>query len=242
MSMDKVIAITGASSGIGEAVALRLAGEGATVVLGARREDRLERLAARITEAGGTVAYRSVDVRVRTDLDHLTTLALQRFGRLDALVSNAGIATVAPLDTLLVDDWDNMIDANLKGFLYGVSAALPIFRKQGHGHFVTTVSTSGLQITPGQAVYAGTKNAVRTISEALRQEAGPNLRVTAVSPGYVNTDFADAPDPEIRTMLETNKGTIGLPPDAVAGAIAYALAQPPTVDVNEIVIRPTAQS
>jgi NADP-dependent 3-hydroxy acid dehydrogenase YdfG len=231
--MSKVIAITGASSGIGAATALRLARDGHQLVLGARREDRLVALREQITEAGGAVAYRKTDVRVRSDLDALVALARERFGRLDVLVANAGVATVAPLDDLAVETWEDMIDINLKGFLYGVSAALPVFRAQGSGQFVTVVSTSGLRITPGQAVYAGTKNAVRTISEALRQEAGPDIRVTAVSPGYVATDFAGA-------SIGSKPGW-AMDPDGIARAITYAIDQPADVDVNEIVIRPTAQ-
>ncbi|WP_305783472.1 SDR family oxidoreductase [Symbioplanes lichenis] len=227
--MSKVIAVTGASAGIGAAIALRLARAGHQLVLGARREDRLEQLASRMT----AVAYRRTDVRVRSDLDALVALARERFGRLDVLVGNAGVATVAPLDDLAVETWEDMIDINIKGFLYGVSAALPVFRAQGSGHFVTVVSTSGLKITPGQAVYAGTKNAVRTMSEGLRQEVGPDIRVTAVSPGYVATDFAGA--------SVGAKPDWSLDPDAIARAVAYAVDQPAGVDVNEIVIRPTAQ-
>ena len=225
----KVIVITGASSGIGAATACLLAERGNKVVLGARRADRLEVLAAQIRDAGGEVAYAVTDVCKRGDLNALVALASQRFGRLDVLVSNAGIARISALDDLRVEDWDAMIDINLKGFLYGVAAALPIFRAQGSGHFVQTVSTSGLRIVPLQAVYAGTKNAVRTIAEALRQEAGPNLRVTSVSPGMTKTELVDGiPD-------------LAIAPEAIARAIAFAIEQPADVDVNEIVVRPTAQ-
>lgn len=221
--------ITGASSGIGAATACLLAERGNKVVLGARRADRLEVLAAQIRDAGGEVAYAVTDVCKRGDLNALVALAGQRFGRLDVLVSNAGIARISALDDLRVEDWDAMIDINLKGFLYGVAAALPIFRAQGSGHFVQTVSTSGLRIVPLQAVYAGTKNAVRTIAEALRQEAGPNLRVTSVSPGMTKTELVDGiPD-------------LAIAPEAIARAIAFAIEQPADVDVNEIVVRPTAQ-
>jgi len=221
--------ITGASSGIGAATACLLAERGNKVVLGARRADRLEVLAAQIRDAGGEVAYAVTDVCKRGDLNALVALASQRFGRLDVLVSNAGIARISALDDLRVEDWDAMIDINLKGFLYGVAAALPIFRAQGSGHFVQTVSTSGLRIVPLQAVYAGTKNAVRTIAEALRQEAGPNLRVTSVSPGMTKTELVDGiPD-------------LAIAPEAIARAIAFAIEQPADVDVNEIVVRPTAQ-
>jgi NADP-dependent 3-hydroxy acid dehydrogenase YdfG len=189
---SKVVAITGASSGIGEATARLLASRGAKVVLGARRSDRLEALAARIAESGGEAAYIRTDVRRRADLSNLVGLACNRFGKLDVLVNNAGIGPISLLDDLRVEDWEEMIDVNLKGFLYGIAAALPVFRRQNCGHFVNIVSTAGLKVVPLQAVYAGTKNAVRTISEGLRQEAGEKLRVTAISPGFVQTDFAES--------------------------------------------------
>lgn len=178
MITDKVVAITGASSGIGEATARVLAAAGAKVVLGARRVERITPLAA---ELGGVA--RATDVTRREDLAALVALAVERFGKLDVLVGNAGIARIGPLDDLAVDDWLAMIDVNLNGFLYGIAAALPVFRRQGFGHFVTTISVSGLRVVPNQAIYAGTKNAVRTIHEGLRQEAGPHLRVTGISPG-----------------------------------------------------------
>ena len=238
----KVVAITGASSGIGEATALRLAGRGAKVVLGARRADRLQSLAERIEKAGGEAAYRLTDVKRREDLINLVRLACERFGKLDVLVSNAGIGPISLLDDLRVEDWEEMIDINLKGVLYGVAAALPVFRKQGFGHFVTVVSTAGLKIVPMQSVYAGTKNAVRTISEGLRQEAGANIRVTTVSPGFVHTDFAESmTNPDVRAEIVATRDRMAIPPDAIARAIAFAIEQPPDVDIGEIVIRPTAQ-
>jgi NADP-dependent 3-hydroxy acid dehydrogenase YdfG len=158
------------------------------------------------------------------------------------LVSNAGIGPISRLDELRVADWEAMIDVNLKGFLYGIAAAMPVFRRQGFGHFVNIVSTAGLTISPTMAVYAGTKNAVRTISEALRQEAGDKLRVTSISPGFVNTDFADSmPNSEIRAQIMAKRDKIAISPDAIARAVAFAISEPPEVDVNEIVIRPTAQ-
>jgi NADP-dependent 3-hydroxy acid dehydrogenase YdfG len=238
----KVIAITGASGGIGAASALLLAGRGAKVVLGARRKEQLESLAMRITQAGGEAAYLPTDVRRREDLAALVEMASARFGRLDVLVGNAGIGPISRLDELRVADWEEMIDVNLNGFLYGIAAALPVFRKQGFGHFVTIVSTAGLTISPTMAVYAGTKNAVRTISEGLRQEAGEKLRVTSISPGFVNTDFADSmTNPEIRQNIRNTRDQIAISPDAIARAIAFAIEQPADVDVNEIVVRPTAQ-
>ncbi|MFD7720848.1 SDR family oxidoreductase [Streptomyces sp. NPDC059814] len=238
----KVVAITGASSGIGEATALLLASRGAKVVLGARRPERLAALAARIEEAGGEAAWARTDVKKRADLTGLVTLARERFGKLDVLVSNAGIGPISPLDDLRVEEWEEMIDVNLKGVLYGIAAALPVFREQGFGHFVNTVSTAGLRIVPLQAVYAGTKNAVRTISEGLRQEAGDSLRVTVVSPGFVRTEFADSlTDPGIRAQVADRMEKIAIPPEAVARAIAFAVEQPDGVDVGDIVVRPTAQ-
>ena len=190
----KVVAITGASGGIGEATALMLAERGAKVVLGARRAVRLEALAARIAAAGGEAATAATDVTQRADLENLVALAMQRFGRLDVLVSNAGIGPISPFDDLKVEDWEAMIDVNIKGVLYGIAAALPLFRRQGSGHFVHVISTAGIRIVPLQGVYAATKNAVRTLTEALRQEAGETLRVTSVSPGFVHTDFAEFDD------------------------------------------------
>jgi len=239
----KVVAITGASSGIGEATALLLAARGATVVLGARGTDRLEAVAARIADAGGEVAWARTDVRRRVDVLNLVGLACERFGRLDVIVNNAGVGLISPMDDLRVDDWEEMIDVNLKGVLYGIAAALPVFRRQGSGHVVNTLSTAGLRIVPRQAVYAGTKNAVRAISEGLRQEAGDTLRVTSVSPGVVHTNFADSmTDPEVQARVRDMTERIAIPPDAVARAIAFAIEQPDPVDVGDIVVRPTAQS
>ncbi|WP_327295928.1 MULTISPECIES: SDR family oxidoreductase [unclassified Streptomyces] len=236
----KVVAITGASSGIGEATALLLAERGAKIVLGARRPERLEALAARIEKAGGEAAWARTDVTRHEDLSGLVTLARDRYGKLDVLVSNAGIGLISRLDDLRVEDWEEMIDVNLKGVLYGIAAALPVFREQGFGHFVNTVSTAGLRIVPLQSVYAGTKNAVRTISEGLRQEAGDSLRVTVVSPGAVRTDFAERMDPAVKDQIDKMM-EIALSPDAVARAIAFAIEQPDGVDVGDIVVRPTAQ-
>ncbi|MEU6990164.1 SDR family oxidoreductase [Streptomyces sp. NPDC046465] len=238
----KVAVITGASSGIGEATAQLLAERGAKVVLGARRPERLAALTARIEKAGGQAAYVRTDVKRRADLSRLVELARDRYGKVDVLVSNAGIGLISPLEDLRVEDWEEMIDVNLKGVLYGIAAALPVFREQGFGHFVNTVSTAGLRIVPQQAVYAGTKNAVRAISEGLRQEAGGSLRVTVVSPGATRTEFTDSMAPEMKDRILERMGDIAIPPDAVARAIAFAVEQPPGVDVGDIVVRPTAQN
>jgi NADP-dependent 3-hydroxy acid dehydrogenase YdfG len=239
---NKVVVITGASSGIGEATALLLAERGAKVVLGARGSDRLQALAARIAGADGEAAYASTDVRRRDDLSNLVTLACEQYRRLDVLVNNAGIMPVSPLDDLRVEDWEEMIDINIKGVMYGIAAALPVFRKQGFGHFVNTASTAGHKTVPNQSVYSGTKFAVRAISEGLRQEAGDKLRVTIISPGFVRTNFAESvTNLEVKAQLAASRDKFAMPPDAVARAIAFAIEQPANIDVNEIVIRPTAQ-
>jgi NADP-dependent 3-hydroxy acid dehydrogenase YdfG len=240
----KVVAITGASSGIGAATALELAARGAAVVLGARRTDRLKALAERIRGSGGRAEILPVDVTRRTDLEHLVATAVERFERLDVLVSNAGIARTGPVAELDVDSWDAMIDVNLRGVLHGIAAALPVFRRQGRGHFVTTVSTSGLKIVPTQAVYAGTKNAVRTLLEALRQESTDGvLRTTSISPGYVRTELADyIDDPGTREQVRHRMATLGIGPDAVARAVAFAIEQPDDVEIGDITIRPASQN
>jgi NADP-dependent 3-hydroxy acid dehydrogenase YdfG len=239
----KVVAITGASGGIGAAPAELLAERGATVVLGARREERLAALAARIAEAGGVAAFQVTDVRRRADLAGLTALATGRYGRLDVLVSNVGLGLVSPFDALRVQDWEEMVDTNIKGVLYGIAAALPVFRRQGRGHLVTTVSTSGLRITPTMAVYAATKNGVRTLMEGLRQESTDgSLRTTAISPGYVRTELADSIDnPEIRDQIRRSSHEFAIAPDAVARAITFAIEQPDDVEIGDITIRPAVQ-
>jgi NADP-dependent 3-hydroxy acid dehydrogenase YdfG len=242
VEMSKVVAITGAGSGIGAATAELLAERGARLVLAGRRADRLQEVAEKI---GGDVAWAVTDVRRREDLQALVALAKERFGRLDVLVNNAGVAYLGPLEEQAPEQIDDTIDVNLKGVLYGIEAALPVFREQGSGHFVQTVSTSGLKIVPGQVVYAGAKNAVRTICEGLRQEVGESIRITAVSPGMIRTEFVgDKPSEDdpvaLATWEQVQRVAIGA--DAIARAIAFAIDQPAEVDVNEIVVRPTAQS
>jgi NADP-dependent 3-hydroxy acid dehydrogenase YdfG len=240
---DKVVVITGAGGGIGEATALRLATSGARVVAGDLQEDRLEDLAKRITTAGGEIAYARTDVRQRADVQALVALASERFGKLDVIVNNAGIGPIAPLDDLSVDDWDAMIDINFRGVLYGIAAALPVFRSQGFGHVVNTASTAGHKVVPNQAVYAATKFAVRAVSEGLRQEAGDSLRVTIISPGFVRTAFVEAVNnPDVKAQLIEARDKFAVPPDAIARAIAFAIEQPSDIDVGEIIVRPTAQS
>jgi NADP-dependent 3-hydroxy acid dehydrogenase YdfG len=239
----QVVAITGASSGIGEATALLLAERGAAVVLGARRTERLDELVRGIRERGGRAISCRTDVTHREDLEQLVGRATQEFGRLDVLVGNAGISKIGPMESLDVDGWSAMIDVNLRGVLHGVAAALPVFRRQGRGHLVTTVSTSGLKITPDQAVYAATKNAVRTLLEGLRQESTDGvLRTTSVSPGYVRTELADSIDDSVvRDEIQRSMDRLGLPPQAVARAVAFAIEQPHDVEIGDITIRPTVQ-
>lgn len=207
-----------------------------------RGTDRLEKLTTRIVDGGGDAVCIQTDVTKRDDLARLVTLAREQYGRLDVLVSNAGTGPLSRFDDLKLDEWDMMIDVNLRGVLHGIAAALPVFRAQGSGHFINVVSTAGLKIVPLQGVYAATKNAVRTINEALRQEAGDKLRVTGVSPGFVKTNFADSmSDPKVKASIAERMEQIAIPPEAIARAIAYAIEQPAEVDVGDIVVRPTAQ-
>jgi NADP-dependent 3-hydroxy acid dehydrogenase YdfG len=240
---DKVVAITGASSGIGAATARRLAAAGAAVVVGARRVDRLEALAAEIVAAGGRAAVVPVDVTRADDLHRLVRAAREAFGRLDVLVSSAGIGPISPLTAGRTDDWEAMVDVNLRGVLHGIAAALPVFEQQGRGHFVTIVSTAGIKILPTMAVYAGTKNAVRTVLEGLRQESTDGVvKTTAISPGYVATEFGDSvTDPTVRAQVAAIMTSAALDPDAVARAVEYCVDQPWDVEIGELSIRPTVQ-
>jgi NADP-dependent 3-hydroxy acid dehydrogenase YdfG len=239
----KVVAIAGASSGIGEATARLLAERGASVVLGARRVERLDDIAREIRDRGGSAVTCRTDVARREDLERLVGMAANAFGRLDVLVSNAGISKIGPMSDLDVDGWSAMIDVNLRGVLHGIAAALPLFRRQGRGHFVTTVSTAGLKIVPTMAVYAATKNAVRTVMEALRQESTDGVvRITSISPGFVDTELdSSIDDAAMRERIRRNMSDFGLPPAAVVLAIAFAIEQPDDVEIGEIVIRPTVQ-
>ncbi|GAA0555031.1 SDR family oxidoreductase [Paractinoplanes ferrugineus] len=240
----KVVAITGASSGIGEATARHLASLGAIVVLGARRTERLDKLVAEIAADGGTAAAIRVDVTEPADLRALVDTAVERFGRLDVLVGNAGITRIGLMAELDVAGWSAMVDVNVKGILNGIAAALPTFHRQGRGHLVTVVSTSGLKIVPTQAVYAGTKNAVRTFLEALRQENTDGvLRTTSISPGYVRTELIDTAvdDPAVREEVRRSMAELGIDPVAVARAIAFAIDQPDDVEIGDLTIRPTRQ-
>jgi len=239
----KVVAITGASSGIGEATARLLAERGALVALGARRTERLEAIAGELRDKGAAVITCPVDVTRRADVEAFVARTVEEFGRIDVLVGNAGIAKIGPMADLDVDGWTAMIDVNLRGVLNGIAAAMPAFRRQGRGHFVTTVSTAGLKITPTMAVYGGVKNAVRTVLEGLRQESTDGvIRTTAVSPGYVRTELADSiDDPAVRELTRRNMAEFAIAPEAVARTIAFAVEQPDDVEIGEIVVRPTRQ-
>lgn len=238
----KVIAITGASSGIGEATAVMLAAQGAKVVLGARRSDRLEELSSKINATGGDSIYQVTDVKRRDDVTSLVKLACKHYGRLDVIINNAGISHLSRIDEMQVEDWEDMIDVNLKGVLYGIAAGLSVFKDQGSGHIINIISTSGIKIVPLQGVYAGTKNAVRTISEALRQESQGRYKVTGISPGFVQTELADhIKDPVAQAAIKERSAKIAISPNDIAAGVVYALSQPDSVDVGEIVIRPTVQ-
>ncbi len=235
----KVVAITGASSGIGEATARLLAERGAALVLGARRIDRLDALAQQIRDRDGQAVSCATDVTRAGDLQRLVDRAVAEFGRLDVLVGNAGIARIGPMADLDVDGWAAMIDVNLRGVLHGIAAALPVFRRQGRGHLVTTVSTAGLRIVPTQAVYAATKNAVRTLLEGLRQESTDGvLRTTAISPGYVRTELGG---PDVSDEIRRRMDEMAIAPEAVARAIAFAIEQPDDVEIGDMTIRPAVQ-
>ncbi|MFC9236437.1 SDR family oxidoreductase [Streptomyces decoyicus] len=238
----KVVAITGASSGIGEATARRLAADGHRVFLGARRTDRLERLVEEITEEGGTAAFGKLDVTDAADMHAFVDAAVCEYGRIDVLVNNAGLMPLSPLEALKTDEWDRMIDVNVRGVLHGIAAALPVMRAQGGGHFVNIASVGAYEVSPTAAVYCATKFAVRAISEGLRQESAGDIRVTLVSPGVTESELADSiSDPAAREAMKTYRA-VALPAAAIAEAIAYAVSQPSQVDVNEIVVRPTASA
>lgn len=239
----KVVAVTGAGRGIGAATAALLGARGARVVLGSRGEEELAATAGAIAASGGEVAYLRTDVTDPQQVRALVDLAVGQFGRLDALASIAGVAVNAPLESGELADWDLMIDVNLRGVLHGISAALPVFRRQGAGHFITVASTAAYKWVPGQAVYAATKSAVRALCEVMRQELAPEgLRCTLVSPGFTNTEFISSTrDPAELASLTARRDAMAMPPRAVAETIAFALAQPESVDIGEIIVRPTVQ-
>jgi NADP-dependent 3-hydroxy acid dehydrogenase YdfG len=238
----KVVVITGGSSGLGEATARHLAERGAHVAIAARRTDKLEAIVADIESVGGTAKAYTVDVTNKTQVNALIAKVLADFGHIDVLVNNAGLMAIAPLREGLTDEWDRMINVNIKGLLYGVAAALPVFEKQGSGHFINIASVAGLKVfSPGGTVYSGTKFAVRAISEGLRHEVGGKIRVTTIEPGAIDSElkFGSGHEQSRDFVIDFYKQAI--PADSVARAIAYAVEQPANVDINEIVLRPTTQ-
>ncbi|WP_393087441.1 SDR family oxidoreductase [Streptomyces sp. LN704] len=236
----KIILITGASSGIGEATARLLAARGHHVVLGARRTDRLEALVQDIRATGGDADYHSLDVTEAEDVRAFVDSAHRVHGRVDVMVNNAGVMPLSKLEALKVDEWNRMIDVNVRGLLHGIAAALPLMRRQRNGQFVNVASIGAHAVSPTAAVYCATKYAAWAISEGLRQEVGGDIRVTTISPGVTESELADSiSDPVGREEMRTYR-EVAIPASAVAEAIAYAVGQPPEVDVNEIVVRPTA--
>ncbi|MFD1791976.1 SDR family oxidoreductase [Ochrobactrum teleogrylli] len=238
---DKVVIITGASSGLGEAAARRLAEGGAKLVLGARRLDRLQALAGELKLAEGAVLR--TDVTDRLQVQHLVDQAVKLHGRVDVLINNAGLMPHSMLEMGKVDDWDRMIDVNIKGVLYGIAAALPHMRDQKSGHIINVSSVAGHKVGPGGAVYSATKHAVRVISEGLRQEVKPyNIRTTVISPGAVATELPNSvTDPQQAERVKALYNNVAIPAESFASMVAFAMSQPDNVDVNEILYRPTAQ-
>ncbi|MEM1081224.1 MAG: SDR family oxidoreductase [Pseudomonadota bacterium] len=238
---NKVIVITGASSGIGEDTAKLLASKGARVVLAARRVERLEALVADIKASGGSAIAKATDVSQRADLEALIELAVAEYGQVDVLINNAGIMPVAPMAMVKVDEWDQMIDVNIKGLLYGIAAALPGMKQRGAGQIINVASVAGHKVLPNFTVYCATKHAVRAISEGLRAE-NPDIRVTTISPGLIKTELEDStPDAAIREGVKDFYDQHAIPPACISEAIAFAIEQPDYVDVNEFIIRPTTQ-
>ncbi|WP_300435222.1 SDR family oxidoreductase [Christiangramia sp.] len=238
----KVVIITGGSSGLGEDTARHLASKGAKVVIAARRKEKLEAIAEDIKKNGGEALVVKTDVTNRKEVKNLIDTTKKEFGKIDVLINNAGLMAIAPMAEDKVEEWDKMIDINVKGVLYGISAALPVFQEQGHGHFINLSSVAGIKVfSPGGTVYSGTKYAVRAISEGLRHEVGGNIRTTTIEPGAIDSElkYGSSHDESSENVNEFYKQAI--PGDSIARAIAYAIEQPNDVDVNEIVIRPTVQ-
>ena len=243
MIEGQVVVITGASSGIGRATSLELARFGAKLVLGARHEESLVQVADQVRLAGGKVAYRSTDVSKREDLASLVRLAQETFGRLDVLFSNAGAMPIGPFDELAVEDWEMMVDVNIKGVLYGIAAALPVFRGQGSGHFIHTASTAARKTVPNQVIYSATKAAVLALSDGLRQELAGQIRVSTILPGFTDTAFSEhVRSPELKAQLQKAGEKFAMSPEAVAKAIVYILQQPDEVNIGEVTLRSKAQA
>ncbi len=239
----KVIVITGASSGLGETTARHLASKGANVVLGARREERLKVISEEINaQAKGKAIFVKTDVTQKEQVQSLIDKAVDAFGKIDVMVNNAGLMSIAPMSEVKVDEWDRMIDINVKGVLYGVASALPVFQKQESGHFINISSVAGIKVfSPGGTVYSGTKFAVRAISEGLRHEVGGNIRTTTIEPGLVDSELKHGSSHKESSDFVKDFYEIAIPSDSIARTIAFAIEQPKDVDVNEIVIRPAVQ-
>jgi NADP-dependent 3-hydroxy acid dehydrogenase YdfG len=243
MSMNKkVVLVTGASSGIGEAAAVRLANEGHQMFLGARRTDRLETLVDQIRAAGGEAAFQRLDVTDAADAERFVQAAAQRYGRVDVIVNNAGVMPLSPLAERKVAEWDRMIDVNIRGVLHGISAALPVMQAQGEGHVINVASVGAYEVVPTSAVYSATKFAVRAITEGLRQESAGDIRVTMISPGVTESELAESISDEFARDAMKAYRSVALPASAIANAIAFAISQPREVDVNEIIVRPAASA
>ena len=240
VNQGKVVLITGASSGIGEATALYLAARGMHVILGARRTQRLEALAARIAAEGGSAAVRSLDVTSLESMRDFVAFALERHGRIDVIVNNAGVMPLSKLEAGKVDEWNRMIDVNVRGVLHGIAAALPVMQRQRSGQVINLASIGAYTVSPTAAVYCATKFAVAAISEGLRQEVGGEIRVTVVSPGVVESELAESiSDPGGREEMRAFR-QVAIKPEAIARTIHFAIEQPADVDVSEIIVRPTA--
>ncbi len=239
----KVVVITGASSGLGEATARLLTAQGACVVLGARRADRIQALADELNSSGGKALAVATDVTHYDQVKHLVDAAVQTYGRIDVLINNAGLMPQAPLERLKIDEWDQMIDVNIKGVLYGIAAALPYMKQQRTGHIINISSVAGHKVRPPATVYAATKHAVRALSEGLRQEVKPyNIRTTVISPGAVESELPNSTsEPDIAANIRKNYETNAIPADSFARAVVFAMSQPEDVDINEILFRPTRQ-
>ncbi|MBI6782115.1 SDR family oxidoreductase [Pseudomonas syringae] len=237
----KVVLITGASSGIGEAAARLIAAKGAYVVLGARRIERLEMLAADIEAQGGSARFRSLDVTDALDMQAFADFAKHAFGKIDVIINNAGIMPLSPLAALNIAEWNQMLDVNVRGVLHGIAAVLPSMQSQGHGQIINISSIGGLAVSPTAAVYCATKFAIRAISDGLRQETD-KIRVTVVCPGVVESELADSISDETARDAMKAFRKVALEPDAIARALAYAIEQPDGVDVSEIVVRPTGSA
>lgn len=238
----KVVVITGASSGLGEAAARLLAEKGAKLVLGARRKERIDALAQEIAASGGSAEAVATDVTVRSDVEALVATAVDRFGRVDVMINNAGVMLVSPVERLKVEDWDRMIDVNIKGVLYGIAAVLPVMQRQKSGHLINVSSVAGHKVRPTSAIYSATKHAVRALSEGVRQELKAyKIRSTIISPGAVATELVDRiTEDDIREAAQPIL-KMAIPADSFARCVAFAISQPEDVDINEILFRPTAQ-